>query len=767
MRYDSIHDVVGNTPLVRLRTDAAPDVGVYAKLELHNLFGMKDRAARNIILTARRIGTLAPGATIVESSSGTMALGVALVGTSLGHPVHIVTDPRIDPITLAKLRALGCTVDIVDAMSDQGWQGTRLERLREVLDTEPGAFWPQQYGNPDNPAAYRALADEILQDLGSLDVLVGAVGSGGSLTGTARALRAVLPDLFVVGVDCVGSALFDQPDRPGRLQSGLGNSLMPGNLDRRMLQEIHWLNDHEAFAATRDLAREQQIFAGNTSGSVYRVLCDLARRSPAGTRIVGILPDRGDRYADSIYSDRYWDEHRLGELSRARESEPVDYGVPVHSWSRAVNKGPVSSSQFLLFVESNTTGTGMLAIEAARSIGVEPVLLTGDPGRYAGLDATECTVVVCDTTDGTDLRGTLQRRFRREELAGITTTSEYFVPLVAELAEWLGLPSSSAEAVARCRNKALTRDVLRQAGVRQPGYAVLDHLTPAHVRRAVETVGLPCVVKPVDDSGSHNVLLCTSPAAVFAQAERILAVTTNARGQRTARAVLVEEYLDGPEFSVEMFSSGATPHCIGITEKIVSGSPHFIERQHFFPATVLSGEQTREIEELVRRALEAVGPLRGATHTEVRITPEGPAVVEINPRPAGGMIPELIRLTTGADLLERQLGVMADLPVEPLPGPVGVAGIRFLVAGTPGELTGVEGVAEARATEGVEEVRVTARIGSWVAPPRSALDRLGFVIASGATRTEVKRRLDAACSRITLLCDPPGGRDRQRGREKE
>jgi S-sulfo-L-cysteine synthase (3-phospho-L-serine-dependent) len=212
MRHESVIDAIGHTPVVGLRVDAAEGVEVYAKLELQNLFAMKDRVARQVILDARRTGALAEGGPIVESSSGTMALGLALVGTFLGHPVHIVSDPRIDPITCAKLRMLGCQVHVVDAMTGQGWQSARLERLAELLDTLPGAFWPRQYWNPQNPAAYRILADELITDLGTLDVLVGSVGSGGSLCGTSRALLGKLPTLKVVAVDCVGSVLFAQPD---------------------------------------------------------------------------------------------------------------------------------------------------------------------------------------------------------------------------------------------------------------------------------------------------------------------------------------------------------------------------------------------------------------------------------------------------------------------------------------------------------------------------------------------------------------------------
>lgn len=304
MRFDDLISAVGHTPLVRLVLPAAPGVEVYAKLELQNLFAMKDRVARQVVLDAKRAGLLADGAPIIESSSGTMALGLALVGTYLGHAVHIVTDPRIDPITSTKLQALGCAVHVVERMTSGGWQGARLALLAQLRTELPGAFWPRQYSNPQNPAAYAALAAELHADLDRIDVLVGAVGSGGSLCGTSRALRAEQPAMRTVAVDCVGSVLFGQPDRPERQQSGLGNSLLPDNLDHSLIDEVHWLADTEAFQATRELAREQKIFAGNTSGSVYQVLRHLAEQACPGTRLVGIFPDRGDRYAEGVYNSR-------------------------------------------------------------------------------------------------------------------------------------------------------------------------------------------------------------------------------------------------------------------------------------------------------------------------------------------------------------------------------------------------------------------------------------------------------------------------------
>ncbi|MGJ5893460.1 ATP-grasp domain-containing protein [Streptomyces sp. V2] len=754
MLFESVTAAIGHTPVIRAPVAAADGVETYLKLEFQNLYGMKDRVARNIITEARRRGTLAEGAPIIESSSGTMALGVALVGAALGHRVHIVTDPRIDRVTLAKLRALGCEVHIVDAMTGKGWQSARLELLHRLRADLPGAFWPDQYENPDNPAAYRLLAAELTDDLGEFDVLVGSVGSGGSLCGTARALKDTLPGLRVVGVDSVGSVLFGQPDRPGRRQSGLGNSLMPGNLDRRLIHEVHWLNDREALSAARELAREQQIFAGNTSGSVYRVVRHLAARAEPGTRIVGILPDRGDRYADTIYDDGYWAAEALDAQTAAPAPATISArsGQTAETWSKAEDIDRSQNGQRLLFIESNTTGTGMLALGLTRDLGPRPVLLTNDPGRYRGLTDTGADVLTCDTNALPALRETILREFRREQIAGITTTSDFYLTATAELAAWLGLPGSPVDAVARCRDKSRTRHALRDAGLHQPRSATVT--TDDEVATAVARTGLPCVTKPVDDSGSNHVLLCTTPDQVRAQVRRILAEETNVRGQSTAGAALIEEYLDGPEYSVETITRHGETRCVGIVEKHLTGHPHFVEHRHVFPAP-LAPADAHALTDTVRRALDAVGLTDGTAHTEVRLTQDGPVVIEINGRPAGGMIPELIRLTTGLTLQEQQLRIALGLRPHTAAPPDGVAVIQFLLTDRAGTLARVDGVEAARAVDAVRQVVVTAVPGQPVQPARNAYHRLGHVISWAPTADEATAACAKAHAELTVVLEEP------------
>ncbi|NTU33253.1 cysteine synthase family protein [Brevibacillus sp. HB1.1] len=347
MRYEQLADTIGDTPLVKLRLDEGAIGSVYAKLELMNPFGMKDRVAKQSVLAAIQSGELQAGMPIIESSSGTLACGLALVGRQLGHDVHIVTDPRIDPITYAKLTSLGCHVHVVSQMGKQGWQSARLERLQELMREYPGAFWPRQYDNPENPRAYAALASELMQDLERIDVLVGAVGSGGSLSGTARELKRHYKELRVVAVDAAGSVIFGQPDQPTRLQGGLGNSLVAKNVDFSMIDEVHWLNDAEAFAATLQLARNEHIFAGNSSGSVYAVANWLASQVGSECNIVAILPDRGDRYVDTIYNDSYRESKGLMQTNLPDTPQCVEPKTVVTSWSYSKLMGMYPNEQTL------------------------------------------------------------------------------------------------------------------------------------------------------------------------------------------------------------------------------------------------------------------------------------------------------------------------------------------------------------------------------------------------------------------------------------
>ncbi|MEU4313978.1 PLP-dependent cysteine synthase family protein [Nocardia sp. NPDC024068] len=329
--------LVGNTPVLRVSGPLAPAPrGFWAKLEGFNPGGMKDRPALHMVECARRRGELAPGARIVESTSGTLGLGLALAGVAHGHPVTLVTDPGLEPIVARMLAAYGATVDTVtEPHPSGGWQQARRDRVAELLSAEATAWCPDQYSNPDNIAGYESLALELIEQLGGVDVLVCAVGTGGHSAGVSRVLRRFHPALELIGVDTVDSTIFGLPAGP-RLMRGLGSSIHPANVDYDAFDEVHWVAPAEAVWSARALARTYHISGGWSVGAVALVAGWAARTHEPGTRIAAVFPDGPQRYFDTVYNDDYCRAHDL-----LRTEAPVGPAVvasptegPVRSWTR-------------------------------------------------------------------------------------------------------------------------------------------------------------------------------------------------------------------------------------------------------------------------------------------------------------------------------------------------------------------------------------------------------------------------------------------------
>lgn len=332
--------LVGDTPLLWIGEPfTATGRGFWAKLEGHNPGGLKDRAALHMVHAARVRGQLRPGARIVESSSGTLGLGLALAGATFGHPVSVVTDPGMEPLMTGLLSAYGAEVDMVTAPHPAGgWQQARRHRVGELLATYPGAWHPDQYGNPDNVAAYAPLAHELAAQLDRIDALVVSVGTGGHSAGTGAVLRGLFPRLRIVGVDATGSTIFGQPAAP-RLMRGLGSSIHPRNVDYSLFDEVHWVAAPEAVWAARRLARDHYATGGWSVGAVALVARLLARTLPAGDRIVAVFPDGPQRYVGTVFDDAYCRTHGL--LDQVPPDEPDDIAHPgertVTRWTRCTH----------------------------------------------------------------------------------------------------------------------------------------------------------------------------------------------------------------------------------------------------------------------------------------------------------------------------------------------------------------------------------------------------------------------------------------------
>ncbi|WP_081736211.1 PLP-dependent cysteine synthase family protein [Amycolatopsis orientalis] len=331
---------VGNTPVLWIdEPDTEPGRGFWAKLEGFNPGGMKDRPALHMISRARERGDLAPGARIVESTSGTLGLGLALAGIVYGHPVTVVTDPGLEPIVHRMLAAHGARVELVTTPHPSGgWQQARRERVRQLLAEEPGAYCPDQYNNPDNVDAYAPLALELVAQLDRVDILVCSVGTGGHSAGVSRVLRTHYPQLKVIGVDTVGSTIFGQPARP-RLMRGLGSSIYPRNVDYGGFDEVHWVAPAEAVWNCRRLAASHHATGGWSVGAVALVAGWLARTEEVDTRIVTIFPDGPHRYFDTVYNDDYCAANDLLGQVPAAEPDVVDDPAAqvVERWTRCAH----------------------------------------------------------------------------------------------------------------------------------------------------------------------------------------------------------------------------------------------------------------------------------------------------------------------------------------------------------------------------------------------------------------------------------------------
>ena len=298
--YKKITDLIGNTPLVELGTFAQKrnlKANLIAKVEYFNPGGsVKDRIALSMILDAEERGILRPGGTIIEPTSGNTGVGLSLVGAVRGYKV-ILTMPETMSVERRKL-AQAYGTEIVLTPGSEGMKGA-IRKAEELRDATPGAVILQQFENGANPAVHaRTTGEEIWRDTeGRVDVFVAGVGTGGTVSGVAQALKKHNPTVRIVAVEPAASAVLSgQPSGPHKIQ-GIGAGFEPKNFNRPLIDEILPVSNDDAFATARALAREEGIFVGISSGAAaFAAALVAARPELAGKNIVVLLPDTGERY---------------------------------------------------------------------------------------------------------------------------------------------------------------------------------------------------------------------------------------------------------------------------------------------------------------------------------------------------------------------------------------------------------------------------------------------------------------------------------------
>ena len=294
--HSNIKELIGNTPIVEIQSYPLPEgVRLFAKLEYFNPGGsVKDRLGVELIRDAEERGVLKPGGTIIEPTAGNTGIGLALAAVGTGYRVIFVVPEKFSLEKQELMRALGA--EVVNTPTEQGIKGA-IEKAKQLEQEIEGAFCPQQFGNPANPAAhYKTTGPEIWSQMdGNVDVFVAGAGSGGTFMGAARYLKEKNPAVKTVIVEPEGSILNGGESGPHKTE-GIGMEFLPAFMDPAYFDAIHTVLDDDAFRRVKELAAQEGMLVGSSAGAALHAALLEAEQAKPGTNIVMIFADSSERY---------------------------------------------------------------------------------------------------------------------------------------------------------------------------------------------------------------------------------------------------------------------------------------------------------------------------------------------------------------------------------------------------------------------------------------------------------------------------------------
>lgn len=374
----------------------------------------------------------------------------------------------------------------------------------------------------------------------------------------------------------------------------------------------------------------------------------------------------------------------------------------------------------VIFIESNTSGTGEIFIKKVIQYGMKPILLTSDPNLYSFLKSRiQVDVVRINTLDRNLIINFCERFIAQgNSIEGVTSTSEYYVQMASEIAYYLKLSGADYTAIRNCRNKYIQYKILKEKGFDIPQTNVIEN--QGQITNILLDMQFPVVIKPIEGSGSVGVRLCRNYDECYNLITQMLLRNKNERGIEVDNRALIEEFIFGDEYSGEMFDG----KLIGITKKHVGELPFFVETGHDFPA-LLEDKIYKKIEKTIYEAVMALNLTWGSCHVEFKIIDDNIFFIEVNPRLAGGFIPEIVKISTGIDLIGSQLKKVLGLPINLNKTKNNNIGIRFLIPEKEGYIDSFKNRIK---QHGILEVKEYKTAGTFYRKNGDFRDRIGHVI---------------------------------------